>query len=81
MQKFKYVNSHFNYILCVIDVFSKFAWARAIKKKGADDCYKAFKDIIESSGRIPKKIHIDGGNEFKGECRRYLHSLKIKTFI
>jgi hypothetical protein len=31
--------------------------------------------------RIPKKLHIDGGTEFLGNCKKYLESLKIKTYI
>jgi len=81
VKKIKYENKHFSYILTVIDVFSKFGWAVAIKNKQANECFKAFKHIIESSNRKPKKLHIDGGKEFKGECQKYLHSLGIKTYI
>ncbi len=54
---------------------------QAIKKKTADETYLAFKNIFESSGRVCVKLHMDGGNEFKGACRKYLESLNIKLFI
>lgn len=81
VQKLKYQNKHYNYVLTVIDVFSKYAWALPIKFKKANDTYEAFKTIIENSKRIPKKLHIDGGNEFKGRCKTYLEELKIELYI
>lgn len=81
VQKIKYQNKHFNYILTVIDCFSKQAWAEPIKLKKASDTYLAFKKIIEDSNRVPLNLHIDGGNEFKGECKKYLESKKINMYI
>lgn len=81
VQKLKYQNKHNNYILTVIDVFSKFAWTVPIKFKKANDTYEAFKKIIKSSNRIPKKLHIDGGNEFKGKCKAYLEELNIDLYV
>ena len=68
MKKFKYVNSHYEYILTCIDIFSKKAWAYPIKKKTPFETAKIFKNIF-SQGRIPKNICLDNGNEFKGECK------------
>jgi len=56
MQKFKYVNSHFNYILCVIDVFSKFAWSRAIKKKELMIVTKLLKTLLNHRVEFLKKF-------------------------
>lgn len=67
-KKFKYHNSHYQYILCCIDVLSKYAWVEPIKDKTAKSCSDAFKKIFDQ-GRIPKYIYSDWGNEFKGECR------------
>ena len=80
-QKIKYVNSHYNYLLTVIDCFSKKAWAEPIKFKRATDTYNAFKKIIEESGRSPINLHVDGGLEFKGSCKQYLESLNINIYI
>jgi len=81
VQKIKYQNSHNNYILTVIDCFSKYAWAEPIKNKTAVQTYQAFKNIIEKSGRTPQKLIVDGGNEFKGQCKKYLEGLGINLFI
>jgi len=80
MRKFKFQNSHFEYVLTCIDVFSKKAWAVPIKKKTSNDTMQAFKLIFESK-RIPKTIFLDKGNEFKGECEKLFqkHQIKIVT--
>ena len=54
MQAFSSFNKGFKYILTVIDVFSKYAWAVPIKDKSAASVTKAFEKII--SDRIPKKL-------------------------
>ena len=52
MQAFSSFNKGFKYILTVIDVFSKHAWAIPIKDKTAISVTKAFEKMI--SDRIPK---------------------------
>jgi hypothetical protein len=56
-------NKKFNFILTVIDVFSKYAWAVPLKNKTADSIIHAFKEIFKS-GRTPEKLHTDKGKEF-----------------
>lgn len=56
-------NKKFNFILTVIDVFSKYAWAVPLKNKTADSIINAFKEIFKS-GRTPEKLHTDKGKEF-----------------
>ncbi|RWS25072.1 hypothetical protein B4U80_06846 [Leptotrombidium deliense] len=62
MQKFSKENSGFKYILTVIDVFSKFSWARPIKSKTPINIVNVLKDIF--SERIPFSIQTDNGKEF-----------------
>ena len=62
MQKYKSQNKNINYILTIIDVFSKYAWAIPIKKKTGNDISKAFENVFKE--RIPRKIHTDKGLEF-----------------
>ena len=42
MQAFSSFNKRFKYILKVIDVFSKYAWAMPVKDKSAASITKAF---------------------------------------
>ena len=81
VQKINYQNSHNNYILTVIYCFSKYAWAIPIKTKHATNVQLAFKKIIEGSKRKTLKLHVDGGNEFKGICKKYLEELNIQLYI
>lgn len=62
MQKYKTQNKNINYILTVIDIFSKYAWVTPIKKKTGNDIAEAFQNIFKE--RIPRKIHTDKGLEF-----------------
>ena len=62
MQELSSVNKNFNYILTVIDIFSKFAWAIPIKKKTSEEIMRACSIIFRE--RKPSKIHTDKGLEF-----------------
>lgn len=62
MQKYKTQNKNINYILTVIDIFSKHVWAVPIKNKTGNDIAEAFQNIFKQ--RTPRKIHTDKGLEF-----------------
>ena len=64
MSEWKKDNDGEKYLLTVIDVFSRFAWARPMLTKSANDTFAAFIDIVDSSGRRPRKIWADQGSEF-----------------
>ena len=57
-------NKGYNFILTVIDIFSRYAWARPLKTKSGKEVTAAFKDIFRE-GRIPKRIQTDQGKEFE----------------
>ena len=59
-------NDGVNYLLVVIDVFSKFLWVRRMKNKSACSLVQAF-DSILSEKRKPKKLRTDKGTEFVSE--------------
>ena len=62
MQKFSKQNKGFKYILTVIDIFSKYAWAIPIKRKTGEEITKAFEHIFKE--RRARKVHTDKGLEF-----------------
>ncbi|MDI9312884.1 MAG: transposase family protein, partial [Limnohabitans sp.] len=62
MQKFSRYNKGFKYILTVVDVLSKFAFAIPLKDKTSQSVQKAFEKIFKI--RIPNKIQTDKGKEF-----------------
>ena len=58
-------NKNFRFILVVLDIFSRFAWARPLKDKTGTRVANALQDIITTAGdRKPKKIWSDRGTEF-----------------
>ena len=51
------------YLLCTIDLFSKYAWVILLKDKIGITIVNVFHKII-SKGRKPNKIWTDQGDEF-----------------
>ena len=57
MQSLSKYNKGIKYLLCAIDLFSKYAWVVPIKDKKGTSIVNAFKKII--SKRKPNKIWVD----------------------
>jgi len=58
-------NDGVKYLLTVIDVFSKYAWAIPVKEKSSQAMVKAFEQLFtQTNPRIPIKLHTDKGSEF-----------------
>ena len=64
MQSLSKYNKGINYLLCVLDLFSKYAWLIPIKDKKGTSIVNAFKKILSDSNRKPNKIWVDQGSEF-----------------
>ena len=63
MQSLSKYNKGIKYLLCAIDLFSKYAGVVPIKNKKGTSIVNAFQKII-SEGRKPNKIWVDQGSEF-----------------
>ena len=63
MQSLSKYNKGNKYLLCSIDLLSKYAWVIPIKDKKGTSIVNAFQKII-SEGRKPNKIWVDQGSEF-----------------
>lgn len=57
-------NNGAKYILTVINVFSKKAYARALKNKTGLEVTKAMESILKSLGHSIHNLHVDNGKEF-----------------
>ena len=57
-------NKGIKYLLCVIDLFSKYAFVVPLKDKKGESVVKGFKKIVNESSRQPNKIWVDQGSEF-----------------
>ena len=64
MQLISKFNKGFKFLLCVIDIFSKYAWVVPLKDKKGVSIADAFQKILNESNRKPNKIWIDKGSEF-----------------
>ncbi|KAK3925500.1 Putative uncharacterized transposon-derived protein, partial [Frankliniella fusca] len=63
-QSLKKYNDGFSYILCVIDVFSKYGWAVPIKDKSGPSIIKGFQTIFKTTDRRPTRLFSDKGKEY-----------------
>ena len=64
MQLISKYNKKTRYLLCVINIFSKYAWVVPLKGKNGITIVNAFQSILNTSKRKPKKIWVYQGSEF-----------------
>ena len=57
-------NKGFRFLLCFIDIFSKYAWFRPLKDKKDISIANAFQKILDKLECKPNKIWVDKGSEF-----------------
>ena len=63
-------NDGFRYLLTVIDVFSKYAFVVALKKKDSRSVVDAFDKIVKEEKRKPSKLQTDKGKKFVNSALR-----------
>ena len=64
MQLISKFNKGFRFLLCVIDIFSKYAWVFSLKDKKGVSIVNTFQSIFKKSNRKPNKTWLDKGSEF-----------------
>ena len=64
MQLISKYNKGIRYLLCVIDLFSKYAFVVPLKDKKGSSIVNAFQSILNKSKRKSNKIWVDPGSEF-----------------
>ena len=64
MQLLSKYNKGYRFLLCVIDIYSNYAWVNPLKNKQGISIVNGFQKIIDDSKRRPNKIWIDKGREF-----------------
>ena len=71
-------NKGIKYLLCVIDLFSRYSWVIPLKNKKGESIVEGFKKII-SSGRKPNKIWLDHGSEFyNNKIEKFYRKMTLK---
>lgn len=79
IQRFAVANNGYRYILTVIDVFSKLAFAEPIKTKSAPDMVRALTKLFAIYR--PINLQTDEGTEFtNASVRRLLRDMKVHWF-
>ena len=64
MQLISKFNKGFRFLLCVIDIYSKYAWIIPLKYKKGIKITNAFQIFLAESNCKPNKIWVDKGSEF-----------------
>src|SRR5271155_949406 len=80
MGEFSKSNDNYNYILTVIDCFSRYAWVEPLKTKTALETSEAFNKIFKM-GHIPLKIHFDKGKKFYNKNVKELFEAQKLNFL
>ena len=63
MWSFSLKNKNVEYVLCVIDVFPKYAWVKPLKDNKCKTVLNAFIEIANKSNGKPNKLWVDPGRE------------------
>ena len=75
-------NRPFNYVLTIIDCFSRFCWTRLLKTKKATEVAEKFQDVIDTDKRVCDQLFSDQGTEFRGLAfQEMLKKNKISHFL
>ena len=75
-------NDDHTFLLCVIDVFSKYAWVEPLKDKGGKEMVPGFTAVSKKArGRKPRRLQSDKGKEFLNrEVQKLLKGKDIHFF-
>ena len=78
---FKYQNNGYQYILILIDCFTKMIYARPMKRKSKEWAGDAFESIFKEFDTFPINLITDAGLEFfNSDVRKVLHAYGINHF-
>ena len=77
MQSLSKYSKGIKYLLCAIDLISKYAWVVPLKDKRGIIIENTFQKILNSSNRKPNKMWVDQGGEFHNKLLK--RSLKINN--
>ena len=74
-------NKRIKYLLCVVDLFSKYAWVVPLKDQKGVSIIDAFQKNLNNSKRKPNKIWVDQGSEFySNHFKKWLKDNNIEMY-
>ena len=81
MQLISKFYKEFRFLLCVTDIFSKYAWVIPLKDKKGTTVVNAFQNILKKSNRKLNKIWLDKGSEFyKNYFKKWLQDNNTEMY-
>ena len=79
-QPYEKENKGYKYILTIIDIFSKFAWAVPVKSKKGEDVTAAMKSVLDK-GRVTPNLNVDRGRGFYNlHCENLMKQYNINSY-
>ena len=82
MQLISIFNKRFRFYLCVIDIFSKYAWVIPLKDKKGVAITNTFQKILKETNIKPNKIRVDKGSEFyNSSFKKWLKDNDIEMYL
>ena len=79
MQLITKFNKRFRFLLCVIDIFSKYAWVVPLKNKKCVSIVDVFQKMLDDSNSKQNKIWADKGSEFyNSSFKKWLKIMILK---
>ena len=81
MQLISKFNRGFRFLLCVIDIFSKYAWVVPLKDKKGITITNAFQKILKQSNKKTNKIWVDRESKFyNSSVKKWLKDNNIEMY-
>ena len=81
MQLLSKFNKGFKFLLCVIDIFSKYVWVVPLKDKKGVSIVNTFQIILKEPNRKRNKIWVDKGSEFYNiSFKKWLQDNNIEMY-
>ena len=74
------VNDGYRYILTIIDLFSRFAWAEPLRDKTGNEVAAALRRVF-AKGRQPQRFQTDDGREFDNRVVQHLLNVENIRFF
>ena len=79
VSQLKKENDGYTFLLCAIDVLSKYAWVVPLKQKTGKEMIRGLQQIFKEEGRQPLRIQSDQGREFTN--KEFLRAFKFIHFF
>ena len=76
------MNKGFSFLLCVIDIYSKYAGVITLKDKKGTRTTNVFQKILDESNQKLNKIWVDKGSEFYNKSMKpFLQKIDIEMYL